>query len=284
MGSMLTTWPAPLAVTQQVPLPLRAMGLMLAALSPLWLWLLFHASSFYATNASPFLVLLIVAGTVPLLMHATRRDPYLRAVMAVGLLAKLAAASLYLYMVFHIYDAASDAVVYFSQGQIYAYDVSAFGRWQLLHPFWSNNFIYMLAGAAQVFLGSSLQAVTILFAAASFWGEYLFYRAFCAAAPNGDHRLAAACFFLLPSIVFWPACIGKDAVILLFLGGATRAFAIVSHRLAPLSVAALFLAGAGVMLVRPHIALMLAISLLLRLWGGRNRRGLLGFLSRFVAA
>ncbi|PYX82490.1 MAG: hypothetical protein DMG66_00750 [Acidobacteria bacterium] len=284
MGSMLTTWPAPLPVTQQVPLPLRAMGLMLAASSPLWLWALFHASAMYTTSAGPFVVLLIGLANVPLLLQVTRRDPYLRVVMAVGMLAKLAAASLYLYMAFRVYDTASDALNYFYEGSVYAYDVNSVAGWQLLHPFWSNNFIYMLAGAAQVFLGSSLQAVTILFAVASFWGEYLFYRAFCTAAPNGDHRLAAAGFFLLPSIVFWPACIGKDAVVLLFLGGATRAFAIVSHRLAPLSVAALFLAGAGVMLVRPHIALMLAISLLLPLLVSRNRRGLLGILSRFVAA
>ena len=237
------TWPAPLPVTQQVPLPLRAMGLMLAASSPVWLWALFHASTMYTTSAGPFVVLLIGLANVPLLLQVTRRDPYLRVVMAVGMLAKLAAASLYLYMAFRVYDTASDALNYFYEGSVYAYDVNSVAGWQLLHPFWSNNFIYMLAGAAQVFLGSSLQAVTILFAVASFWGEYLFYRAFCEAAPNGDHRLAAACFFLLPSIVFWPACIGKDAVILLFLGGATRAFAIVSHRLAPLSVAALFLAG-----------------------------------------
>ena len=144
------------------------------------------------------LVLLIVAINASLLVYVTRRDSYLRVVMAVGMLAKLAAASLYLYMAFRVYDAASDLFRYFSQGQVYAYDVTAFGRWQLLEPFWSNNFIYMLAGAAQVFLGSSIQAVTILFAMVSFWGEYLFYTAFREAAPQGEHRLAAVFFFLLP--------------------------------------------------------------------------------------
>src|SRR5207248_3182533 len=173
---------------------------------------------------------------------------------------------------------------YFYEGSVYAYDVTSLGHWQLLQPFWSTKFIYMLSGAAQVFLGSSLQAVTVLFAMASFWGEYLFYRAFCETAPDGDHRLAALFFFLLPSIVFWPACIGKDSVILLFLGGAMRAFAIVSRRLAPLSLSALLLCTAGVMLVRPHVALMLAISLLLPFVLSRNRQGLVGILSRFVAA
>ena len=213
---MLTTWPAGLPVTQQIPLPLRVMGFTLAVSSPLWLWALFHASNLYfsyTTNSGPLLVLLIAAANIPLLLHVTRSDPYLRAVMAVGMLAKLAAASLYLYMVFHIYEAASDSLMYFSQGQIYAYDVNSIGRWQLLQPFWSNNFINMLSGALQVFLGSSIQALTVLFAMASFWGDYLFYRAFCETSPNGDHRLAAAFFFLLPSIIFWPACIGKDAVI-----------------------------------------------------------------------
>src|SRR5437763_2408951 len=159
MGSMPTTWPARSYVAQQTSTSLRLLGFTLITLSPFWLWALFHASSLYTTRGGPMLVLLIVAINALLLVYVTRRDSYLRGVMAVGMLAKLAAASLYLYMAFRVYDAASDLFRYFSQGQVYAYDVTAFGRWQLLEPFWSNNFIYMLAGAAQVFLGSSIQAV-----------------------------------------------------------------------------------------------------------------------------
>ena len=284
---MLTTWPARLSVTQPIPLPLRLLGFLLAVSSPLWLWALFHASNLYVTyttSSGPLWVLLIATANLPLLLHVTRSDPYLRAVMSVGMLAKFAAASLYLLMVFRLYDAASDVLVYFSTGQTYAFDVTSRGHWQLLQPFWSNNFIFMLSGAVQVFLGSSIQALTVLFAMASFWGEYLFYRAFCEASADGDHRLAALFCFLLPSIVFWPACVGKDAIILLFLGGAIRAFTIVSRRFAPLGLLALFLCGAGVMLVRPHVALMLAISLLLPFVLSRNRRGIVGILSRFVAA
>src|SRR6184192_2065174 len=139
MGSVFTPWLAPQPVARQIPLPLRLMGFTLAVSLPLWLWVLFHASSMYITRAGPLLVLLIGLANVPLLLHVTQRDPYLRAVMAVGMLAKLAAASLYLYMAFRVYDAASDALHYFYEGSVYAYDVTSLGHWQLLQPFWSTK-------------------------------------------------------------------------------------------------------------------------------------------------
>src|SRR5256885_14321329 len=143
MASVLTPGLARLPVAQQIPLPLRAMGLVLAASSPLWLWALFHTASLYTTSAGPLLVLLIVVANVPLLLRVTQRDPYLRGVMAAGILAKLAAASLYLYMAFRVYESSSHALHYFFEGSVYAYDVNSIGPWKLLEPFWSNNFIYM---------------------------------------------------------------------------------------------------------------------------------------------
>src|SRR5205085_8146121 len=98
------------------------------------------------------LVLIVHASLVVIV---SRHDPYLRRVMLVGSLAKLAAASIFLYMAFHVYSMSVDALHYFDQGQVYLNAVEANRGWILLQPFWSNNFIYMLSGLLQFLIGPS---------------------------------------------------------------------------------------------------------------------------------
>jgi hypothetical protein len=160
-----------------------------------------------------------------------------------------------------------------TMGRIYAGDVLWKGQWQLWRPFWAENSIYMLTGALVVFLGPALPAVTSVFALLSFWGDYFFYRAAALVVSEADRGLVALLMFLFPSLVFWPACIGKDAVMTLFLGMAVWGFALLNQRLTAKAIC-LFGGGLlGVAVVRPHVAAMLSIASILPFVLGRSRRG-----------
>jgi hypothetical protein len=80
----------------------------------------------------------------------------------------------------------------------------------------------------------------------------------------------------LPSVVFWTACIGKDAVIGFFLGVAAYGFALSRVRPGVRSYLLLAIGLAGTMAIRPHVAAMLATAIVIPHLFSRNRRGLIG--------
>ena len=63
-----------------------------------------------------------------LILHCTRRHPSLRRLMAVGMLAKLAAAGLYVTMVVRVYDYSADMSHYFYSAQDIDDDLRADGH------------------------------------------------------------------------------------------------------------------------------------------------------------
>jgi hypothetical protein len=95
----------------------------------------------------------------------------------------------------------------------------------------------------------------------SFWGLFLFYRAFVIAMPEGRSRTYARLVFFLPSLVFWPSAIGKDALMVLALGivafGSARILTGQTWR-------GLAIAGLGfwmAVMIRPHVAALAGLGL-----------------------
>ena len=88
--------------------------------------------------------------------------------------------------------------------------------------------------------------------------------------------------FLLPSLCFWSATVGKEAVILLGIGLCVYGYARASARANP---AGYLIAGVGlavVGLVRPHIAAMLALALASAISLSSTKRGIVGMLNKFI--
>ena len=275
----ISSSPAPARTTQLLNLA----ALLLIATSPLWLYLLLVSGEDYFDYSSALLllppILIVHAGLV---VAVSRRDGHLRRVMLVGSLAKLASASVFLYLAFHVYDMSVDALHYFYQGKVYLNAVSANGGWLVLQPFWSNNFIYMISGALQYVIGPSLQTATVIFALASFWGEYFFYRAFCTAAPGADRGQVGLLLFLFPSLVFWTACIGKDAAILFAIGLTAYGLAKLSQHFVVAGTLLVTTGMAGVLLIRPHVAVMFATACVLPLLLAKSHKGIAGMLGRVL--
>jgi hypothetical protein len=252
--------------------------------APVWLYFLLfpgYGSSTPWDWATILLLMFVAFGAVAFL---SRGDGFVRRVMIVGLLCKFVACSASLYLAFYVYNGAADALSYATVGRSIANRFLSSGEWTVLHPIWSSNFVRMATGALFIVTGPSLAVGTVVFSLIAFSGQYLSYRAFCSAvpAPPAERRLAAMLIFLLPSLVFWSASIGKDSLAAFFIGLVCYGYA----RLDKTSRASFYLpllAGlGGILLVRPHVALMLSIALVFPYVLARNRRGIRGVLIRAV--
>ena len=115
---------------------------------------------------------------------------------------------------------------------------------------------FVFAGFKPDFLGGF-----ILFATLSFFGQLGIYAAFRRWAPSHQLKPFALLAFFLPSYVFWPSSIGKEAVILLGLGLATYSIArcLERYELRWLLATGAVLAGIGSL--RIHIAALIIASL-----------------------
>lgn len=232
-----------------------AIGFACILLLPLWFIALLFPN--HTTPGSSLVVvpLLTMAQLIPIAI-LTRKDDFLRLVLPVGLLFKLAAAGAFLQASFSIFGEGGDMYGYYWWGN---YLVN-FG-WDPFPGWTTGHLVQVLSGATQTVLGTELPSTTVAFAFIAYWGQYLCYRAFCIGYPGGNRRLAAVLLFFWPSLIFWTSFIGKDALMLLFIGMTVYGFA----RLQQSSVAgavplALGLIGAADL--RPHIGGMLALCLM----------------------
>ena len=96
--------------------------------------------------------------------------------------------------------------------------------------------------------------------ALGFVGSWYFYRAFRLSFPNGDHRLYAHLIFLLPTMWYWPSSLGKDGLIVLFLGIATYGFALVLRSRLWMGLVTVLAGLGGVTMVRPPMAAALSVA------------------------
>ncbi len=261
--------PVPRRITQTIS---AVLALACVLSSPLWVYELF-----FAVEDQPVtdfaLVPAIIAANLILVAIVARRDRTLSRVLPVAFLFKIVCVAAYLYMAFGIFGGSVDLVHYYGQGLEIANAFHLRGEWTTLQPFWSNNFIYMLTGGLFILIGPSIVAGSMIFAMVAFWGQYLFYRAFSRAFPQGDSDLAMSLLLFLPSIVFWPAVIGKDAVIFFCIALASYGFVLLQVEAKLRSIVLLTAGLGGTMLVRPHIAAMLAMAMFVPYAVGRNRKG-----------
>jgi hypothetical protein len=122
-----------------------------------------------------------------------------------------------------------------------------------------TRFLEILNGIVQALIGETMVGAFLVFSAMGFVGMCLLYLAFCEAHPTGDRTLYRRLLFLTPTLWFWPSSVGKEAFLMLCIGGMTYGFArlLTGHLLGAVPTG-LGLWGAAV--VRPHIALMLLVG------------------------
>jgi hypothetical protein len=121
--------------------------------------------------------------------------------------------------------------------------------------------ISFVAGIVYTVLRPSVLVGFLIFSWLAFWGLFCFYRAFQIAVPEGRTRTYAKLLFFLPSVLFWPSSIGKEAWMMFVLGLASLG---VAHLMTGRFPRAIVLGGAGLlgaMVVRPHFAGIVGVAL-----------------------
>jgi hypothetical protein len=220
------------------------------------------SASYEVWSALVFVPVLLLA-MVPLLVRAGRRDPdprFLKLLCWAFALKMLATVARYL-MAFVLYGGASDAKLYDSEGERLAieYRDGNFGA-EIGKGFVGTGFIRVLTGTIYAITGSSIYIAYVVFACFGFWGLYFLYRAFRVALPGGDaHRYALLTLFL-PSMLFWPSSLGKEAFMMLGIGltayGAALVLSGYRRWPGPLLLGLLLTSA-----VRPHVTAALFLAL-----------------------
>lgn len=258
----------------------RVAGYLLLLTAPLW-----GDGLFFANGTPPFWDFLAIPALVLLatlvILALTRVRPYLRLVLMVALLERLAATGAFLYLTYRVYYAA-DTISYIRGARLLAHDFYATGHLRLLHPVWSNNFVIMLASDLFVLLWPSAVLGTFVFSLLALVGQYLAYRAYTIAFPAANRTVAAVALLLMPSLVFWSAALGKDSLTLLFLGLVLYSTARLERGFEIGSLTGLLAGLAGTFLVRPHVGAMVLLALLVPYTILRPGRGFSGVAVKFV--
>lgn len=244
----------------EVWLPVAALAVVL--LYTLGLVLLMSATSYRTWGAAVFGPALLL-GSVPLLRRVARdeEDPRFFWFLFVALAVKLVA-SLVRYLVNNeLYDGVADAGVYANEGErlAEAYRQGNFGA-ELGRDVPGTGGLRLVTGLLFAVIGRTDLGAYMIFSWWAFWGMVGFYRAFRIAVPDGDRRRYALLVFFLPSLLYWPSSIGKDAWMLMGLGAAALGAArLLARRPHPYPLLAAGLAATT--LIRPHITVLVCVGL-----------------------
>jgi hypothetical protein len=206
---------------------------------------------------------MIVLCNVLLIRRVARRnaEPWLLSVLGLAFAAKVAGTLVRYLVAYGVYDGLADAERY----NVYAAEQYRLWRQGFVVWDWGSaqgtQYMELITTAIYTVIGPSTLAAFLVFGSFAFWGQYLLYRAFRIALPDGNGRRYALLVLFLPSMLYWPSSIGKESWLMLFVGvtalGAAKLFA--RDRGALLLLA---LGAVGTTLIRPHIAVMLFAGLM----------------------
>ncbi len=210
----------------------------------------------YNQFGAALIALALLVLTIPLARHAARVEawPALGWIVMAASVLRLGGGVARYHVTYGVYSGVADASTYTS---VASQNYKAFRHYHFFWPNtgvfhglvpWLDTIIYALFGPTE--LGAFL-----VFSWLSLIGAYLFYRAFRIGYPEGDGRRYAVLVFFLPSMIYWPSSLGKEAWMVLSLGLASYGLA---RALAGRVGGYLALAAGvgGMLLVRPHLGLI----------------------------
>ena len=207
---------------------------------------------------------------------ASSVDPWLPTMIAMGFAATLIGASVRYLFLIHV----------FGSGDANGYHQFAVNQAPFLRDLDLDTVLASLGGRG---FGTNVTKVALTFfytpyipslyggfvelATFSFLGQIGFYAAFRRWMPADRLKPYAILLFFMPTLLFWPSSVGKDALMLGSLGIAAAGLSAVldNYKLRNLLVGALGLALATI--VRPHVAMLLLGSVFVAMVLGRQRKG-----------
>jgi hypothetical protein len=216
--------------------------------------------------------------TIPLLSRQARREVDSRVfwLLFLALVAKLFFGTLIRYYItIDVYHGA-DARSYHFEG-VRISELFLHGNFDPgLRTVFTTDFINLATGILYTVIRPTLMGGFFVYSWLAFIGTFYFYRAFVVAVPDGRNKTYARLLFFLPSILYWPSSIGKDAWLMFGLGIAAYGAALVLTGPLRRGLFAITIGLAAAAMVRPHTAAGLAIGLVvafvIKRRSGRERR------------
>ena len=216
-ASRLTSW-RPSASSNALFVPV-------AVVVPALLYLVVTGWSMFNLSYDIWSVLIILPLVFGVGVWALRRvfvgeQQQLLPIAIVGLVAKVAGAFVRYWVAFDAYGGASDAVRYHEAGSMLAAEVRSgeLSPTALIPRSIGTPFIEHVTGIVYTVFGSGRLAGFVLFSCLAFCGLVLFVKAGIAGVPGLDARRYALLCLLMPSLLFWPSSIGKEAWMCFVLG------------------------------------------------------------------
>lgn len=204
--------------------------------------------------AAATLLLAVLIGQTPL-------RPVVKRLLLAGLALRVCGALLYLYLVGAVYGG-GDYLLYYGDGLEYAAGVRAWGFSDSVQ-WWGTPLTIQVTGALLLLIGPTLPGAFIVFAVVGYGGLVALVLAFHRAWPDLEIDRYLGWVALFPSLWFWPAALGKDAIVLLGVGIATLGF--VGRRSQPGWIA-LVCGIAIVFAIRPQVAAVLSLAMAAAYW------------------
>ena len=221
---------------------------------------------------------LLLVVTLPLLSRQARRegDSRLFWLLFLALVAKLFIGTLIRYYItIDVYKGA-DAREYHQEGARIA-DLFLHGNFDPgLKSVFTTDFIRLTTGILYTVIRPTLLGGFFVYSWLAFIGMFYFYRAFVVAVPEGRNKNYAYLLFFLPSMLYWPSSIGKDAWLMFGLGIAAYGAALALTGPLRRALIALTVGLGAAAMVRPHtaagIAIGLVVAVAIKRSSGRVRR------------
>lgn len=163
-------------------------------------------------------------------------------------------------MAYRFYDPLlADALIYNFAGRRIAAGLAE-GVWPEDVAYLGSPFIRVAVGLVYFVTGPTFSGISMLWTWFGLLGMLFFYLSFRTGVPRGNHALYLLLIFLYPSMLLWTSSLGKDALVIFFLGMATYGVARLHTRVELIGLWWLVLGISGTALIRPHIAAGLVIA------------------------
>lgn len=221
----------------------------------------------------PVVGLLGTIGIAAWLQGRHTDEPWLRRLLILGVIVKLAGTILR-YFTLLKKGQLGDASVYDVFGKRYAnaWLGKAGAITPVLVDLKSSNFLRWFTGVVYYLFGRDLIAGFFVYSLIAFAGSYLWYRAAVIAVPFLDRKLFFILITFAPSIVFWPAGIGKEALMQFGLGSIALGVAYLLNGQVIYGILVALPGGWLVLVVRAHLLGLAAIAMTFAYLFGRQRK------------
>ena len=215
---------APLPIVGRVRLPPGAsMALMAAGVSLVVLMLSAHFTDLPQLSRVLVPVVGLFGGIwIAQWLQARHPDePFLAKFLVLGVIVKIVASALRYRTLVDAYGAVGDATVYDTWGRRFAnvwlhVPGAEVGHLENLRK---SNFLRWFTGVVYYLFGRDIITGFFVFGLIALVGSYMWYRAAVLAVPFLNRKLFLILLLFAPSLAFWPASVGKEALMQFGLGG-----------------------------------------------------------------